>query len=157
MRERALVLIFLEIRTGNFTPLDFVTSLRTSCCVWKRKYSLYLYSSVLNISVSFFFFFFKLHFSIKSGQTLKLERSLILFFVVSMTYYCPLQDMPHQYGHIVNRCGMGKFKNGPACVDCHYLSVALNSNYLWQRFTILICNKCENVNAAFKVSLLMPL
>lgn len=57
MCERVLVLIFLEIRTGNFTPLDLVTLLGTSCCVWKRKYSLYLYSSVLDISISFFFFF----------------------------------------------------------------------------------------------------
>lgn len=45
--------------------------------------------------------------------------------------------------------GMGKFQNGPACVDSHYLSLKLNRNYPWKRFMILICIKCESINVAF--------
>lgn len=66
-----------------------------------------------------------------------------------MTYYCPLQDMPNQDGHFVNRCRLGKFKNGPILTS----TLEFNGKYPWQRLTILIWNKCENINAAFfKVS-----
>lgn len=53
MCERAPGLIFVEIRTGNFTPQDHVT-LRVDLLCMKGYYSLYLYSNVLDISFRYF-------------------------------------------------------------------------------------------------------